>query len=1173
MWNESEILKRIRNYTHCTVLLFASIVVMMQLLLAGKANALVSRPYHCPYRRPLSRSHTAIISSNSPRISSFHFLMTSTTRRNQYISISLDTRLLETSWYPLRTKKNLFFSSPYCTVHGGTKLHHSMRGFTNEGGEEHFDEYSASKRVKTTGYDLILNGLNDAQTQAVTTSLNSITRVIAGPGAGKTRVLTHRIAYLLKKDTKGNMHSIRNSRILAMTFTKKAASEMQMRLESLLRQDEEYQNNHANVESEEHDQHMGHGQDVREEEANVDGSGTRSVSSSKSSLDLMNRVSLGTFHSICAKILRWNGSELDSLSSIQRFRPKGQDGAAVVLDGSFAIIDQAEQMRIIKECMAERGISTKDGSGKGNINEIRTITVLNAVCQLKSDDALEIDSRSSSNKEDSRGKEQDTGKMSSKVRKIAEEIYPLYCTKLITQNSLDFDDIMLLTRELLMTNEGVRERMANRWQHLLVDEFQDTSQVQLDIVGLLARDSLLVVGDGDQSIYSWRGAHAESMSDFVHKFEKDKSKKVDTVYLMENYRSTTNIVKAAQKVIAPKSSKNANTTDRKDMKPMRGKGPPPRVVACFDAKAEATFVVKEIKKMIDENLIGPASTVALIYRTNAQSRALEEACVQHNLKYLVRGSAGTFYTRMEIKDCLCFVKWLYNGRDKTAMIRAMKTPSRGLGDVSLNEFSTYCDEVARYAAVSNPDCVQPTPLDVLLSLSRIEQGEDQLFIPPDGILSKRTLKNLLPFARQMKQIQRKAHSQTVAELLRSVIETMDLRNHFDAISKSKDEFADRWANVMELLNASERYDKDGACMEKKSLQVDGVTQIEELSPLGNFLDDVSLLTETDASDSDEDNTNKSVMANLMTIHASKGMEFDVVFLVGNEESTFPTQKSIASGEGSVELEEERRLCYVAMTRAKTYLIMTWRKEVMSFYGTGFNIKQAEKSRFLNDLVASKEKDSDNSSRLSNDPSRRKNVQRQGENISTSLDGPTSISADNNEYDRSAMKKMLKKRVESRQETEKWANFHAKKKHSSIRKVDRTTKTTSTRFTSSRTASPSSHPPSPPRAGGIARGIRTLSERSNLEPIRTTGSVGKRKNRSSYSNSDIGSGDFAPAPSFDSTMFFPVGTNVKHAVHGEGTVVKPSLDQNAQKVNVHFDSGIKMDFPLYDNGLVVKYQND
>jgi hypothetical protein len=277
-----------------------------------------------------------------------------------------------------------------------------------------------------------------------------------------------------------------------------------------------------------------------------------------------------------------------------------------------------------------------------------------------------------------------------------------------------------------------------------------------------------------------------------------------------------------------------------------------------------------------------------------------------------------------------------------------------------------------------------------------------------------------------------------------------------------------------------------------------------------------------------------------------------------------------------------------MTRAKTYLIMTWRKEVMSFYGQGFNIKQAEKSRFLHDLIASKEKNRDDSSKLSTvsksgkDPSRRtlpgKNYpQRQNGNKSKSWDtcSPNNATDDNNEYDRSAVKNMLKKRVESRQEAEKWAKIYAKKKkHSSVPKgrspsVSRDgTMTATSRRTTFRTPPPS--PPSP-RAGSTARGIRTLGERSTLRPTTNTNLRKGNDKRPITTNSNVQSGDFTPAPNFDSTTFFPIGTNVKHLVHGRGTVVKPPPGHNLENVNVQFDSGVKLDFPLHNNGLIVKYQ--
>lgn len=356
------------------------------------------------------------------------------------------------------------------------------------------------------------------------------------------------------------------------------------------------------------------------------------------------------------------------------------------------------------------------------------------------------------------------------------------------------------------------------------------------------------------------------------------------------YRSTTNIVKAAQKVISNPSSDVTPQDDmRKDMKPMRGKGPPPRVLACADSESEgklivslfchernktnehsnqythgtlflATFVVKEINKMLEEGTINSSSTVALIYRTNAQSRALEAACVAENLQYLVRGSAGTFYSRAEVKDCLCFLRWIYNGRDQSAMIRAMKTPSRGLGDKSIEEFLSYCNQVDMALAESD-DATPATPFDVLLSLAE----NSSPYISSEGIISKRTMNRLVPFATEMQKIRDRAETQTVSDLLGNIIDTLKLKPHFDSISKTSDEFADRLANVNELRGASERYSKDGPCLDEK--QNDGIV---EMSPLGNFLDDVSLLTDVEQADeSTESGAERRLLANLMTIHASK----------------------------------------------------------------------------------------------------------------------------------------------------------------------------------------------------------------------------------------------------------------------------------------------------------------
>lgn len=724
-------------------------------------------------------------------------------------------------------------------------------GFTNLFITSTDDEtvYTNSFEEDDVHVDVILEGLNEAQRKAVTQPLNSITRVIAGPGAGKTRVLTSRIAYLLQKDKQFE------NRVLAVTFTKKASMEMQQRLEQLMVEIEEKTKCNDFVEN--------IADDGIVEEVVLDNGSTQYNMDAKSHIA---RVTLGTFHSICSKILRWNGDHLKSLPSITKYND-------VNLDGSFIIIDQSDQLRIIKKCLSDIGVDLKsDGAGKV---DIRPITILNAVGQLKSDEAIEADCVDGKHK---MNKNKGGIKMTSKVRKIAEEVYPEYRKALLTQNSLDFDDLILITRELLRTNSDIQMKMSKRWTHILVDEFQDTSEVQLDLVKLLSTESLLIVGDGDQSIYSWRGAHAESMSDFVDKFERD----VDTLYLMENYRSTSNIVRAAQKVISSSLSPEASRKNaRMDMKPMRGKGPSPRVLACANAKAEASFVVKEINKMASEGILNPSSTIAIIYRTNAQSRALEEACVENNLKYLMRGSAGTFYSRAEIKDCLCFLKWLYNGRDITSMKRAMTTPNRGLGEVSQNEFLHYCSLVQDTIRESNTDRVL-TPLDILISLSE-QDAEFVLPLSTDGIISKRTLNRLIPLGNKMGIIIKKASSHTVDQLLDTIIETMELKNHLDSTSKTSEEFADRWSNVMELLSASERYTKDGPALGRNQT---ADSDIYEISPLGSFLDDVSLLSETenDASSNEFDEVkNDRVVANLMTIHASKGMEFDACFLVGNEE--------------------------------------------------------------------------------------------------------------------------------------------------------------------------------------------------------------------------------------------------------------------------------------------------
>lgn len=344
------------------------------------------------------------------------------------------------------------------------------------------------------GHDsIILEGLNSAQIEAVTQPLSSITRVVAGPGAGKTRVLTSRIAYLLH-------HDEQDSRILAVTFTKKAAGEMQQRLEKLLLVTscpaETIREPIVTTENV-----------IAQEEVTGDGSSPRSSTS-------LDRVTLGTFHSVCAKILRWNGKLLSSLPSVEREMIGSIN--TTNLDGNFAIVDQNEQIRLVKECCVDLEMDLKS-------QDLKPQVILNALGMIKSKLAL------------GQNPLDDGRKVPSKALRTGMKLYPIYRQKLLSCNALDFDDLILTTRELLTVHEDVRDYLRRRWHHVLVDEFQDTSKSQVDLIKLLSSSSLLVVGDADQSIYSWRGAHVESMSDFLHEFD-DRLNGVHTVYLMENYR-------------------------------------------------------------------------------------------------------------------------------------------------------------------------------------------------------------------------------------------------------------------------------------------------------------------------------------------------------------------------------------------------------------------------------------------------------------------------------------------------------------------------------------------------------------------------------------------------------------------------------------------------------------
>ena len=415
---------------------------------------------------------------------------------------------------------------------------------------------------------------------------------------------------------------------------------------------------------------------------------------------------------------------------------------------------------------------------------------------------------------------------------------------------------------------------------------------------------------------------------------------------------------------------------RQKMIPQREKGAAPKIIACEDGSTEGTFVwrvlgpahsplvcaanfvVDKVKVNMQKGIYGPDSSIAMIYRTNAQSRELEECCVRNGIAYVIFGAATAFYKRQEVKDCLCFARWLYNGWDRESMLRAMVTPRKGLGETAVRDFESYCSTVqgqwADYDATNNIKGSRPTPLDMLCYVggdpSWISMPSDE--IPPPGMMiGTRFLRPLKDFGQQMVQIRRKAETATVDELLAFVVEQVGLMTHLEKLSKTKEELSDREGNVMELLQASRRYRDDGPSLGDTSNATNGDDMFAQ-SPLANFLDDVSLVTEV-ADENANPGAEKRLVVNLMTIHASKGMEFDTAFVVGLEEGTIPTHQAKEEGEDTVKFNEERRLLYVAMTRAKSELFMSWRKEVPVFTKEGVKHIRKNRSQFLDDLASKK----------------------------------------------------------------------------------------------------------------------------------------------------------------------------------------------------------------------------
>ncbi len=606
--------------------------------------------------------------------------------------------------------------------------------------------------------------------------------ILAGAGSGKTKTITYRIAYLL---TQG----IHARQIMAVTFTNKAADEMKERLKNLLQ-------------------------------------------------DQSRMLTMGTFHSICVKILRKNGE-------------------AIGLDPQFTIFDDSDQMTVIKQILRD-----------SNMDESRCPprALLSAISSAK-------------NKMINLSREKPLGYF----EEVAGRIYSEYNERLKRLHALDFDDLLLETIRLFKEAPEVKKHYEEKFEHVLVDEYQDVNLCQYKLIKLLSERhrNLCVVGDDDQSIYSFRGGDVG----LILRFEKDFPDST-VIRLEQNYRSSTTIITAANGVVAL----NRNRKPKK----LWTENPEGEKIIVFEAlneREEARFVIEEILKEVKLKE-RPLKEFAVLYRTNAQSRAIEEALLQHGLPYHLVGGIR-FYDRKEIKDLLAYLKVLVNPYDSISLRRIINVPPRGIGSVTLKRLEDFAFEK------------QENLLYSLLNLDEIPELKGKI---KDG---------LTQFSKLLAELIEEKKKTGLTRLMGLILEESGYARHLDLEQDAESQ--SRLENCRELLTVAHEFEKNA----------------EEPTPEA-FLSHVSLLSDLDSMDREHDSIT------LMTLHAAKGLEFPIVFMIGMEEGIFPHSRSLMSEE---QIEEERRLCYVGITRAmkKLYLIRAYERTLYGMSNFG------EPSRFLSEI--------------------------------------------------------------------------------------------------------------------------------------------------------------------------------------------------------------------------------
>ncbi|HZO73324.1 MAG TPA: UvrD-helicase domain-containing protein [Ktedonobacteraceae bacterium] len=654
----------------------------------------------------------------------------------------------------------------------------------------------------------LLAGLNEPQREAVTTTQGPVL-ILAGPGSGKTRVITHRIAYLVQHEEVSPWH------ILAVTFTNKAAKEMRERLEKLV-----------------------------------------GVSESK-------EMMIGTFHAICARVLR---IEADSLA------PWG-------LTRSFVILDTDDQLTLVKQAIRELNLDEKFYR-PGNVH-----------------------AQISRAKNDMQGPDQMAEQARKHSEEVAARVYKVYQRLLRKNNSVDFDDLLMLTEHLWRYEPEILRRYQRKWQYIHVDEFQDCNLPQYKLVRLLGygtgdshegRGNVCVVGDDDQMIYSWRGASAENVLRFERDFPQTR-----IVILDQNYRSTQTILDAAQNIVR-------RNRMRKDKKLWTDLGDGPKIVVhtAFDEEREGYYAAQEIQLLRARGEIEHLGDVAVMYRTNAQSRAVEEQFLRANIPYKVIGSRK-FYERKEIKDMLAYLRLLANPNDDLSLQRIINVPNRKIGPKTVSELQRWASQlqISLYAAIQR--------------------------ISEHPTLGKAAKAALTSFGELMADLTRSVEELPLPELVNRVAERS---GYGPELRANGDEELDRWNNVLELRRVAEDYE-----------------EIETPVALELYLENVALVGGADTAQTSEDGTlikeeNKDAVT-LITLHAAKGLEFPAVFIIGMDEGSLPHARSISQPE---QLEEERRLVYVGITRAMRHLYLV-RARRRSFFGES---QYTEPSRFLDDIPGS-----------------------------------------------------------------------------------------------------------------------------------------------------------------------------------------------------------------------------